>query len=113
MQKASMWLNLYGRQAVQRKLKKGLKTQKNALLTVNCPCVGQPDDQIGWATSMIFASIYDTNPRTNSWNFLLKKFKTWFENLFFFQLSILIFFIKKLFDIYDVARNFDDYPGLQ
>ena len=27
-QRTSMWLNLYGRQAVLRELKKGLKTQK-------------------------------------------------------------------------------------
>ena len=33
------------------------------------PYVGQPDDHIGWATSMPFASIYPTNPRTNPWNF--------------------------------------------
>ena len=44
MQKASIWLNLYGRQAVQRKLKKRAKNTKKALLTVNCPYVGQPDD---------------------------------------------------------------------
>jgi hypothetical protein len=28
MQRAAMWLNLYGRQAVRCKLKKGVKTQK-------------------------------------------------------------------------------------
>ena len=28
MQKALIWLNLYGRQVVRRKLKKGVKTQK-------------------------------------------------------------------------------------
>ena len=32
MQKASMWLNLYGRQAVRHKLKKGLKTQKKGAI---------------------------------------------------------------------------------
>ncbi len=31
--------------------------------------VGQPHDHIGWATSMPFASINPTNPRTNPWNF--------------------------------------------
>ena len=35
MQRTAMWLNLYGGQAVRRKLKKGLKTQKNAFLAVN------------------------------------------------------------------------------
>ena len=31
--------------------------------------VGQPHDHIDWATSMPFASINPTNPRTNPWNF--------------------------------------------
>ena len=31
--------------------------------------VGQPHDHIGWATSIPFASINTTNPRTNPWNF--------------------------------------------
>jgi hypothetical protein len=31
--------------------------------------IGQPHDHIGWATSMSFASINPTNPRTNPWNF--------------------------------------------
>ena len=39
-----MCLNLYARQGVQRMLKKELK--HNAFLTVNCPYVGQLDDQI-------------------------------------------------------------------
>ena len=31
--------------------------------------VGQPQNHIGWATSMPFASINPTNPRTYPWNF--------------------------------------------
>jgi hypothetical protein len=32
------------------------------------PYVGQPDNHIGWATSMPFSSIYPTHSRTNIWN---------------------------------------------
>ena len=32
----------------------------------------QSHDHVGWATSMPFASIYTTNPRTNPWNFCEK-----------------------------------------
>ena len=45
-----MWLNLYGHQTVQCKLKKGLKhthTQKNAFLASFRVYIGQPDDHIG------------------------------------------------------------------
>jgi hypothetical protein len=34
MQRALMWLNLYGREAIRHKLKKGLKTQKMLFLPV-------------------------------------------------------------------------------
>ena len=34
--------------------------------------VGQNDNHIGWTTSMPFASIYPTYPRTNPWNFAKK-----------------------------------------
>jgi hypothetical protein len=34
MRRALMWLNLYGREAVRRKLKSGLKTQKKTFLPV-------------------------------------------------------------------------------
>ena len=59
---ASMWLNLYGHQAVRHKLKKGLKTQKNTFLALFWAHIGQPDDHISWATLMPFISIYPTNP---------------------------------------------------
>ena len=36
MQRALMWLNLYGREAVQHNLKNGLKTQKNAFFAFFC-----------------------------------------------------------------------------
>ena len=41
------------------------KNLKNAFLTCFRPYLGQPDDRIGWATSIPFASIYSTHPRTN------------------------------------------------
>ena len=48
------------------------------------------DDHIDWATLMHFASIYPTNPRTNSWNFHEKKFRIgWAKNLRFFESAIL------------------------
>ena len=40
---------------------KRAKNNEIAFLTVNYPYVGQPDDQISWATSMPFSSIYYTN----------------------------------------------------
>ena len=45
IQRASMWLNLYGHQALRRKLTKGLKTQKRHFDS-KFPNVGQPDNQI-------------------------------------------------------------------
>ena len=42
---------------------------KNAFLALFWAYVGQPDDHIGWATLMPFASIYSTNPKTKPWNF--------------------------------------------
>ena len=57
--------------------------------------VRQPDNHIGWATSMSFASIYPTNPRINSWNFQEKTLKiARIENLIFFESAILYFFFQ-------------------
>ena len=84
--------------------------------------VGQPDDHIGWATLMPFASIYRTNQRTNPWIFFkwelreLKisvRVKGWaiFKKKFFFASSP-----WKSVNIYRLprmGRNFDDYPGFQ
>ena len=70
-----MWLNLYGHEAVQPKLKK-------VFLALFWAYVGQPDDHTGWATLMPFASIYSTHPETNPWNFSKKILKIGgFENL--------------------------------
>ena len=45
------------------------KNTKNAFFASFWAYVGQTQGQISWATSMPFASINFTNPRTNSWNF--------------------------------------------
>ena len=51
-----------------------------------CSKVGQPHEHIGWATSMLFASINTTNPRTNPWKFRENFLRIGgFENLSFFE----------------------------
>ena len=55
--------------------------------------VGQPHGHIHWATSMPFASINPTNPRTNLWNFREIFLRIGdFEKLSFFESAILNFF---------------------
>ena len=49
------------------------------------PYVGQPDDHIGWASSISLPSIYLIHPRTNPWNFGKKILRIGcFEKLSFF-----------------------------
>ena len=58
--------------------------------------VGQPYTHISWATSMPYASINPTNPRTNLWNFRKIFLRIGdFENLIFFESAIFIFFFQK------------------
>ena len=58
--------------------------------------VGQPHSHIGRATSMPFASINSTNPRTNPWNFHKKFLRIGdFEKCTFFESAILNFFFQK------------------
>ena len=52
-----MWLNLHGCQAVQRKLIKRGKRTKKYIFTPFWAYIGQPDNHIGWATSMLSKSI--------------------------------------------------------
>ena len=54
MQRALMWLNLPGCEAVRHKLKNGLKTQKNAFFACFRAYVRQPHNHIGWTTSISF-----------------------------------------------------------
>ena len=58
--------------------------------------VGQSHNPIGWATSMPFASINPTKPRTSPWNFgrNCSAFGN-VEKLIFFESAILNFFFKK------------------
>jgi hypothetical protein len=95
MQTALMWLNLYGWETVRHKLK---NRQKCIFCVLGCfwAYVGQPHDQIDWATSMPFPSINSTNPRTNLWNFREIFLRIGdFEKLSFFESAILNFFFKK------------------
>ena len=74
------------------------KNTKNAFFTCFCPYVRQPHDHIGWATSMPFASINPTNPRTNLWNFREKILRIGdFEKRPFWKSAILDFFLEKKF----------------
>ena len=85
MQRALVWLNLYGHEAVWQAQKQPKNTKK-AFFGCFRPYVGQPDDHIGWATLMPFVSIYSTNPRTNPWNFREKILRIGgVENLSFFE----------------------------
>ena len=63
MRRASILLYLHGCQACK------LNFPQKTIKTGNWAYIGQPDDHIGWAKWMPFASINPTNSRTNSWNF--------------------------------------------
>ena len=123
MQRALMWLNLYGHEAQKRP-----KNTKNAFFACFWAYVGQPHDHISWATPMPFASINSTNPRTNPWNFHEKILRIGGAGKWgFFESAILKFFFQKkkknfassqwkLVQIYRIARifrKFDDYPCFQ
>ena len=72
------------------------KNTKNAFFACFWAHVGQPHGHIGWATSLPFASINPTNPRTNPWNFgrNCSAFGD-VEKLSFFESAILNFFFQK------------------
>ena len=75
-----------------------VKNKKNALFACFRPYIGQPDNHIGWATSLPLASIYYIDPRTNPWNFCEKILRIGGVEqlfLFFFESTILIFFFQK------------------
>ena len=95
MQRALIWLNLYGHQA----------EPKNAFFVFLgrfWAYVGEPHGYIGWAKSMPFASINPTNQGTNPWNFggNCSAFGD-VEKLSFFESAILnfFFFLKFFFVI--------------
>ena len=63
-----------------------------------CPYVRQPHNHIGWATSMAFASINPTYPRTNLWNFHEKILRIGdFEMAILKNLPFWFFFLEKKF----------------
>ena len=77
------------------------KQTKNAFLVfLGCfwAYAGQPHNHIGWATSMPFASINPTNPRTNPWNFHKKILRIGGAGKWpFFRRPFWIFFQKEFF----------------
>ena len=98
MRRASMWLNLYGCQAVRLKPKKRAKKAFFVFLALFWAYIGQPDNHIGWVKLMPFASINPTIPRTNPRNFggNCSAFGE-VEKLSFFESAILNFFFQKKF----------------
>ena len=92
---------------------KRTKNIKHTFLALFWAHVGQPDNHIGSATLMLFAPIYSTNPRTNSWKFRKKILRIGgVENLSFFWVGHFEFyFFKKNFfllhlNIYRIAWIF-------
>ena len=77
------------------------KKHKNAFLACFRAYVRQPHSHTRWATSMPFASINPTNPRSNRLNFLEIFLRIAdFEKLSFFESAILIFFFQFFFNFF-------------
>ena len=77
---------------------KTAKKHKNAFLACFRVYIGQSHSHVGWATSMPFASINPTNPRTNLWNFGEKFLRIGdFEIFSFFRVGHFAFFFQKRF----------------
>ena len=71
---------------VVRLSNKRAKTTRNAFLPLKWPFVGQPENHIGWATSLGYSWVSSTYPRTIFWNFGEKMFRIGgFEKLTFFE----------------------------
>ena len=76
--------------------KKWPKNTKNAFFACFWAYVRQPHGHIDWATSMPFASINSTNPRTNPWNFHKKYWElAILKNIGFLSRPFWILFFKK------------------
>ena len=96
MRRPLMWFNLYGHEAFRHKLKNRQKMHFFVFLGHFWAYVGQSHGHIGWATSMPFASINPTNPRTNPWNFHENFLRIGGAGKWaFFESAILNFFFKK------------------
>ena len=100
MPRALMWLNLYGREAVRRKLKN--RKKKDFLFFLGCfwAYVGQPHDHIGWAGSILLIQgpIHDIFAK------------------FFWELAVLkitVFLSRPWKQVKVSWLNFDDYHGFQ
>ena len=102
-----MRLNLYCCQAVRHKLKKGVKHTKMHFY----PLFELVSEHIiiGCATSITFASIYPTHPRTNPWNFCEKYWELMGQEndiLFsFFVSGYWVFQKKKIFLIFPNEKS--------
>ena len=83
------------------KILKQSKNNKNAFFACFRPYTGQSDNHIGWTTSMPFASIYFTHPRTNPWNF----YETILRKCQFFWVSQFVLFFKKIFFLLHPNEN--------
>ena len=86
IQRALMWLNLFGHQAVKNAF------FAFAFLAIFWAYIRQPDNHIGWAT-LLFISIYPTN---QSLKFSWKKIENWGSWKFqFFWVGHFEFFQKQ------------------
>ena len=69
---------------------------------------------MGWATSIPFASINSTDPRTNPQNFHKKNWRIGdFEKLSFLESAILDFFFKIFFFLLHPHENWSKFLGYQ
>ena len=94
MRRASILLNLYGRQAVHCKLNLLAKNAFLVFFGVNRAYIREPENHIGWAKWMPFTSINPTHPNdqfVKFWGQLLS-FWWWLKTRCFFWVGHLIFF---------------------
>ena len=88
------------------------KTGKKCILPCFRPYVGLPDNHIGWAISMPFASIYPSYPRTNPWKFGDKALRICsFENLSFFWVGHFVFFFSANICLLHTHKHQSEYKG--
>ena len=81
-----IWLSAPCQLIFLTKGKFSAKITKNAFLPLKWPFIGQPDNHIGWATSLALRWISSIYPRTLFWNFGEKMFRNGgFEKLTFFE----------------------------
>ena len=116
MRRTLIWLNLYGCQSGCLTLAlKQVKNTKNALLACFRAYVWQSDNHLGWATSMPFASINPTNPRTNLQKNLEKILRIGrIEKLIFFWVGHFEFLFLQFFSYFlHPHKNLSNFLGQQ